>query len=100
MQLLDIFSTGISVDKVKPKVNQLLCCLPDVSAPNLDYDNLFRIIIMNFMDAHDFDVRAVKKSCVHIVNKDLKMMRRVSQGSQATLWWWAGQGRGREPQGL
>ena len=74
MQLLDIFSTGISVDKVKPKVNQLLCCLPEVSAPDLDYDNLFRIIIMNFMDAHDFDVRAVKKSCVHIVNKDLKMI--------------------------
>lgn len=74
MQLLDIFSTGISVDKVKPKVNQLLCCLPDVCAPDLDYDNLFRIIIMNFMDAHDFDVRAVKKSCVHIVNKDLKLI--------------------------
>ncbi|MCS3867444.1 hypothetical protein J3D55_000360 [Chryseobacterium ginsenosidimutans] len=74
MQLLDIFSTGISVDKVQPKVNQLLCCLPEVSAPNLDYDNLFRIIIMNFMDAHDFDVRAVKKSCVHIVNKDLKLI--------------------------
>jgi uncharacterized radical SAM superfamily Fe-S cluster-containing enzyme len=76
MQLLDIFSTGISVDKVKPKVNQLLCCLPEVSAPDLDldYDNLFRIIIMNFMDAHDFDVRAVKKSCVHIVNKDLKLI--------------------------
>lgn len=74
MQLLDIFSTGISVDKVKPKVNQLLCCLPEVVAPELDYDNLFRIIIMNFMDAHDFDVRAVKKSCVHIVNKDLKII--------------------------
>lgn len=74
LQLLDIFSTGISVDKVKPKVNQLLCCLPEVCAPTLDYDNLFRIIIMNFMDAYDFDVRAVKKSCVHIVNKDLKLI--------------------------
>lgn len=29
---------------------------------------------MNFMDAHDFDVCAVKKSCVHIVNKDLKLI--------------------------
>lgn len=74
MQLLDIFSTGISVDSVKSKVNQLLCCLPEVCAPDLDYDNLFRIIIMNFMDAYDFDVRAVKKSCVHIVNKDLKII--------------------------
>ena len=62
------------MDKVQPKVNQLLCCLPEVVAPDLGYDNLFRIIIMNFMDAHDFDVRAVKKSCVHIVNKDLKMI--------------------------
>ena len=74
MQLLDIFSTGISVDKVEPKMNQLLCCLPNIFAPDLGYDNLFRIIIMNFMDAHDFDVRAVKKSCVHIVSKDLKMI--------------------------
>ncbi|HNU88365.1 MAG TPA: hypothetical protein PKJ94_08745, partial [Ferruginibacter sp.] len=31
---------------------------------------LFRIIIMRFIDAYDFDVRAVKKSCVHIVHKD------------------------------
>lgn len=60
MQLIDIFSTGISVDKVQPKVNQLLCCLPEVCAPEMEYENLFRIIIMNFMDAHDFDVRAVK----------------------------------------
>ncbi len=74
MQLIDIFSTGISVDKVQPKVNQLLCCLPEVCAPEMEYENLFRIIIMNFMDAHDFDVRAVKKSCVHIVNKDLKLI--------------------------
>jgi len=26
------------------------------------------------MDAYDFDVRSVKKSCVHIVNKDNKMI--------------------------
>lgn len=31
MQLIDIFSTGISVDKVQPKVDQLLCCLPGVA---------------------------------------------------------------------
>lgn len=68
-KLIDIFSTGVSVDRVKSDVNQLLCCLPEVYSPELSYDNLFRIIIMNFMDAYDFDVRAVKKSCVHIVDK-------------------------------
>ena len=69
-QLIDIFSTGISVDRVTENMNQLLCCLPQVYAPGLSYENLFRIIIMRFIDAYDFDVRAIKKSCVHIVSKD------------------------------
>ena len=29
---------------------------------------------MQFIDAHNFDVRAIKKSCVHIVNKDYKII--------------------------
>jgi uncharacterized radical SAM superfamily Fe-S cluster-containing enzyme len=69
-QLLKIFSTGISVDRVEDNMKQLLCCLPQFHAPGLSYDNLFRIIIMRFIDAYDFDVRAIKKSCVHIVHKD------------------------------
>jgi uncharacterized radical SAM superfamily Fe-S cluster-containing enzyme len=69
-QLMKIFSTGISVDKVEENFKQLLCCLPQFHAPELTYNNLFRIIIMRFIDAYDFDVRAIKKSCVHIVHKD------------------------------
>ena len=69
-QLLKIFSTGISVDRVEDKMKHLLCCLPEIHAPDLTYNNLFRIIIMRFIDAYDFDVRAIKKSCVHIVHKD------------------------------
>lgn len=68
--MLKIFSTGISVDRVEENFKQLLCCLPDIYAPGLTYNNLFRIIIMRFIDAYDFDVRAIKKSCVHIVHKD------------------------------
>lgn len=71
---LDIFSTGISVDRVEEKMGELMCCLPQVPLGNLDYSNLFRIIIMNFMDAYDFDVRAVKKSCVHIINDEMKLI--------------------------
>ncbi|MEN9918543.1 MAG: hypothetical protein RL662_979 [Bacteroidota bacterium] len=69
-QMIKLFSTGISVDKASENVTQLLCCLPEVYAPGLEYDNLFRVIIMQFMDAHNFDVRAIKKSCVHIVHDD------------------------------
>ena len=68
--LIKIFSTGISVDRVEDNMKQLLCCLPHIQAPGLTYENLFRIIIMRFIDAYDFDVRSVKKSCVHIVHKD------------------------------
>jgi len=55
-------------------MHQLLCCLPQIHAPGLSYENLFRIIIMRFIDAYDFDVRAIKKSCVHIVSKDGKII--------------------------
>ncbi|MFT7615574.1 MAG: putative radical SAM superfamily Fe-S cluster-containing enzyme [Candidatus Woesearchaeota archaeon] len=67
---MKMFSTGTPVDKVSGVLKSLLCCLPQINAPGLGYNNLFRIIIMKFMDAYDFDVRAVKKSCVHIVHKD------------------------------
>ena len=36
----------------------------------ITYDNIFRVIIMQFLDAHNFDVRSVKKTCVHIVHPD------------------------------
>lgn len=29
---------------------------------------------MQFLDAYNFDVRAVKRSCVHIINKDDKII--------------------------
>lgn len=73
-RMFEIFSTGTSTDQASSKLNSLLCCLPTVEAPGLTYDNLFRIIIMQFIDAHNFDVRAIKKSCVHIVNKDYKII--------------------------
>lgn len=73
-KMFEIFSTGTSTENASSKLHNLLCCLPFVEAPNLSYDNLFRIIIMQFIDAHNFDVRAIKKSCVHIINKDNKII--------------------------
>lgn len=68
--MLKLFSTANSVDAVSEEMHSLLCCLPLIQAPTLHYENLFRIIIMNFIDAYNFDVRAIKKSCVHIVRGD------------------------------
>jgi uncharacterized radical SAM superfamily Fe-S cluster-containing enzyme len=74
MHLLHMFSTGNSVEVAKEHLKSIMCCLPEIDAPGLSYDNLFRVIIMNFIDAQNFDVRAIKKSCVHIVNKDMNII--------------------------
>lgn len=69
--LLRLFSTGASPASEAATLKQLLCCLPQVAVPEgIGYDNIFRIIIMQFLDAHNFDVRSVKKTCVHIVHPD------------------------------
>jgi hypothetical protein len=73
-KMIQLFSSGNSVEKASENLKSIMCCLPEIDAPNMGYDNLFRIIIMQFIDAYNFDVRAIKKSCVHIVNKDYKII--------------------------
>jgi hypothetical protein len=72
--VMKMFSTANSIDSLENDFHHLLCCLPDIIAPEFSYNNLFRVIIMNFMDAYDFDVRAIKKSCVHIVDTSGKII--------------------------
>lgn len=70
-QLFKLFATNHSPDSSAFSLKELLCCLPLVSAPSsIGYDNIFRVIIMQFLDAYNFDVRSVKRSCVHIVHPD------------------------------
>jgi 7,8-dihydro-6-hydroxymethylpterin dimethyltransferase len=73
-KLIRLFSTGNSAEEATEKLHSLLCCLPQINAPSLTYENLFRVIIMQFNDAYNFDVRSIKKSCVHIVSKDYKII--------------------------
>jgi hypothetical protein len=70
-ELFKLFSTAASPQSSQWSLRQLLCCLPQVAVPpSVTYDNIFRIIIMQFMDAWNFDVRSVKKTCVHIAHPD------------------------------
>lgn len=73
-RMIQLFSTGNSIEGATEQLHSLLCCLPQIHAPSLTYNNLFRVIIMQFIDAYNFDVRSVKKSCVHIVDKDYKII--------------------------
>jgi len=70
-EVFKLFSTNHSPESQANCLSSLLCCLPKVQAPpSIGYDNVFRVLIMAFMDAVNFDVRAMKKSCVHIVQAD------------------------------
>lgn len=73
--LFKLFATNHSPQSGMASLRDLLCCLPAAAVPEgLGYENLFRIIIMQFIDAYSFDVRSVKKSCVHIVHPDGRLI--------------------------
>ena len=73
--IFKLFATNHSPESGVASLRELLCCLPMAAAPEgLGYENLFRVIIMDFIDAYSFDVRSVKKSCVHIVHPDGRLI--------------------------
>lgn len=70
---LQAFSLDACSEAAGDKLQALLCCLPQLDAPELSYENVFRIVIMSFMDAYDFCIASVKRSCVHFVTPDGKI---------------------------
>lgn len=73
--LFKLFATNHSPQSQAATLRELLCCLPKVLIPgNLSYRNLFRVLIVQFIDAEAFDVRSVKKSCIHIAHPDGKRL--------------------------
>lgn len=73
--LFKLFATNHSPASQASTLRELLCCLPKVLLPkNLGYKNLFRVLIVQFIDAEAFDVRSVKKSCIHIAHPDGKRL--------------------------
>src|SRR5258708_7757272 len=70
--LFKVFATNHSPRSGAMSLRNLLCCLPGAVAPELSYENIFRILIVQFIDAWSFDLRSVKKTCVHIAHPDAK----------------------------
>jgi len=73
--LFKLFATNHSPESGANSLRELLCCLPSISAPaQLGYKNIFRVLIVHFLDAYAFDVRSVKKTCIHIVHPDGRLI--------------------------
>ncbi len=70
-----LFSTNHSPASGATSLRDLLCCLPQLEVPqSIGYHNVFRVLIVQFMDAYSFDVRSVKKSCIHIAHPDGRLI--------------------------
>ena len=69
-QLFSVFSTNHSPTAQANCLSELLCCLPNIQAPQLNYNHVFRVLIVQFMDIHSMDIRALKKSCIHFATPE------------------------------
>jgi hypothetical protein len=73
--IFKLFATNHSPRSGAGSLRDLLCCLPRLAAPpDLTYENIFRVLIVQFLDAYSFDVRSVKKSCIHIAHPDGRLI--------------------------
>jgi 7,8-dihydro-6-hydroxymethylpterin dimethyltransferase len=73
--LFKLFSTNHSPQSQAATLRDLLCCLPQVLQPkDLGYHNLFRVLIVQFIDADSFDLRSIRKTCIHIAHPDAERL--------------------------
>jgi uncharacterized radical SAM superfamily Fe-S cluster-containing enzyme len=74
-QVFKLFSTNHSPESQAGCLSELMCCLPQIAAPaQLSYRDVFRVLIVQFMDALSLDIRALKKSCIHIARPDGRLI--------------------------
>ncbi len=74
-QLFRLFSTNHSPQSQAGCLSELMCCLPQIAAPaELSYRHVFRVLIVQFMDALSLDIRALKKSCIHFARPDGRLI--------------------------
>jgi uncharacterized radical SAM superfamily Fe-S cluster-containing enzyme len=74
-QVLEFFSLATTECNNEARLAELLCCLPEVPLPaGLGYEDTFRVVIVEFMDAHNFCLGRVKRSCIHFVTPEGKII--------------------------
>ncbi|HEX4095569.1 MAG TPA: radical SAM protein [Caulobacteraceae bacterium] len=70
-RVFDLLSLSTAQGDTSEKLASLLCCLPEVAVPqDLAYEHTFRVVISQFLDRYNFDLGTVKRSCVHFVQPD------------------------------
>lgn len=70
-KVFDLLSLSTAQADTSDKLAALLCCLPEAVVPQqVAYENTFRVVVSQFLDRFNFDLGTVKRSCVHFVEPD------------------------------
>lgn len=70
-KVFNLLSLSTAQADTSDKLAEVLCCLPDAVVPEgLAYEHTFRVVVMQFLDRYNFDLATVKRSCVHFVQPD------------------------------
>lgn len=70
-RIFDLLSLSTAQADTSEKLAALLCCLPEAAVPqDLAYEHTFRVVVSQFLDRYNFDLGMVKRSCVHFVEPD------------------------------
>jgi len=70
-RVFDLLSLSTAQADTSDKLAALLCCLPEAVVPQqVAYENTFRVVVSQFLDRFNFDLGTVKRSCVHFVEPD------------------------------
>ena len=74
-RLFDFFSLTNVDASVGGRMEALFCCFPEIETPApIGYADLFRVAISEFLDPHNFCIARVKRSCVHFVTPEGKIV--------------------------
>jgi 7,8-dihydro-6-hydroxymethylpterin dimethyltransferase len=70
-RLIELLSLSCAGQRSAGVLHEILCCLPLVELPaSLGYDRVFRVTIVSFLDRFNFCLAGVKRSCIHFVQPD------------------------------
>jgi uncharacterized radical SAM superfamily Fe-S cluster-containing enzyme len=70
-KLIELLSLSCAGQRSAGVLHEILCCLPLVELPaSLGYDKVFRVTIVSFLDRFNFCLAGVKRSCIHFVTPD------------------------------
>ncbi|HLY58897.1 MAG TPA: radical SAM protein [Stellaceae bacterium] len=69
--LIQLLSLSCAGQDSADTLREVLCCLPMVEVPDqIGYDRVFRVTIIQFLDRFNFCLAGVKRSCIHFVTGD------------------------------